>query len=134
MVGKNKIDLNHYITINKNNSMTKIKIKECDIKFYGECHDNTKNSHKYYLVYKVEESIDLYKSAYGRIPGFGNKGSVQFVSISSLRDANEKISKKRKKYKKVSSIPSWLQKMVNIAIENKPNMWLQLQELLNNKT
>jgi len=108
------------------------EIKEDEIKFYGECHNSVKNAHKYYLVFKDSEQTYKYKSAYGRIPGYGSKGTAQFFNIPSLREANTVISKKRTKYIEVSEKPQWLRKMDNIVSGDGPNIWVQLQKLLNN--
>ena len=105
------------------------EIKENEIEFYGECHSPIKNIHKYYLIFK---SGDAFKSAYGRIPGYGSKGTALFFPISSLREVNIVIEKKKKKYTQISEIPEWLRKMVNIVSGDEPNMWITLQKLLNN--
>ena len=67
-----------------------------------ECHDDTKNAHKYYQMsyYDGSYQVDI---VYGRLPGYGRSGTARYTTKYCYSDAGARTfmaNKLREKYRK----------------------------------
>ena len=67
-----------------------------------ECHDDTKNAHKYYQMsyYDGSHQVDI---VYGRLPGYGRSGTARYTTKYCYSDAGARTfmtNKLREKYRK----------------------------------
>ena len=95
-------------------------------KEYFEKHDEGKNAHKYYALFKIDkEGIPItYWSAYGRLGGYGRAGSIVVAQLN-INKYEEMFSKKYNKYDYLgSTIPAEIE--VN-AIQKINEKWSQMR-------
>jgi len=93
---------------------------------YFEQHDNEKNQHKYYALFKIDTdgSPITYWSAYGRLEGYGRAGSIVVTQLD-YNKYEEMFSKKYKKYDYVgSTIPAEIEAN---AIDKINEKWPQMR-------
>ena len=96
-------------------------------KVYFEKHDEGKNEHKYYVLFKIDKegSPITYWSAYGRLEGFGRAGSIVVTRLEGVGKYEEMFFKKSDKYDySGSTIPAEIE--VN-AIQKINEKWPQMR-------
>ena len=97
--------------------------------FYGEEHNNYENTHKFYTVIHFEDKNE-YKSAYGRLPGYGNRTKTfKVLNLTGLWDADKKIQIKRKSYMKLQTMPTWLTNAISQSTEPE-DLWAKLERMM----
>ena len=89
---------------------------------YFEKHNEGKNEHKYYALFKIDKGNDVitYWSAYGRLEGYGRTGSIVLTRLGGNYKYEEIFSKKYKKYEyKGSTIPAKIEANIIQKIKEK---------------